>query len=72
MAKAKIRIKMRINNINNTTRQKLLNEYGELYDTPYKVQKNFVNDKFFDTFGLYYIDSTLVILNDSLFNKKDN
>ena len=65
-------IDLMINNINNTPREKLSKEHGDLYNTPYKLQKTLVCDRFFDAFGLYFIDSKLIILYHNLFNKKDN
>ena len=66
-------INLMINNINNTPRKSLEdNIFNKKDNTPYKLHKNTTDDKFFDTFNLYYIKPTSVILNKSIFNKKDN
>ena len=64
-------IDLMINHINSTPREKIYKEYGDLYDTPYKLHKTIAEAKFFDTFDLYFIDSKDVILNKKIF-KKDN
>ena len=64
-------IDLMINHINNTVREKLVKEYGDLYDTPFKLHRTIVERKFFDVFDLYYIDSKDIILNKKIF-KKDN
>lgn len=65
-------INLMINNINNTPRKSLEdNIFNKNDNTPYKLHKNTTDDKFFNIFNLYYIKPTSVVLNKSIFLKKE-
>ena len=64
-------INLIINHINNTPRKILDDKHGN--NTPFYLQKTITEDIFFNTFKLYYIKPTEVILNKTIFkiNKGD-
>ncbi len=64
-------INLMINHINNTVRKSLVSDkHGDKYNTPYALQKTFVEKIFFDTFNINYINPKDVILNKKIFSKK--
>lgn len=64
-------INLMINHINNTPRKSLDDKLSN--NTPFYLQKTITEDIFFNTFKLYYIKPTEVILNKTIFkiNKGD-
>ena len=64
-------IDLMINNINNTPREKL-EKLNKNFDTPFKLQQELFDSKTFNFFNQYQIKPKDVILNNSIFKKKDN
>ena len=64
-------INLMINQINNTPRE-FLEKQDNGYNTPFDMQQELFDSDILNYFNIHHINSKDVILNDSIFKKKDN